>query len=394
MGLEISKNSLGLTRTTTNDRNRKATIKQLADNIVGSSGSTQQLEAYNNATDDSVRHNLDIQNHEITVKPTQNQHDVLRTTLDNWVYQTSYFSFERGLRQCIKNDIRIINGQLVVRRLPLSTNKNISSLPQGLHVRENLFLDVCTSLTELPQGLHVGGDLVLSGCTSLTELPQGLYVGGYLWLRNCTSLTELPDWVFNVSNLVSVSDHLQQKDKYKTFQILKHFDTHDTIGDINNQELIDLYNQNQDQINTLIHNRHCFQIAYSLCNNDPLTPQQQTFKDNANEETKNQIRDDLVHMISSFKPDIFKKLPGINKPSSLSIVKDSDGNVSGIGILPFVANLGYLPTDDTQRIRSGCTSLKNDILDQQIAYRNNKHLWPSLHTIEQISQDWFSNLQT
>ena len=77
------------------------------------------------------------------------------------------------------------------------------------------------------------------------------------------------------------------------------------------------------------------------------------------------------------------------KPSSLSIVKDSDGNVSGIGILPFVANFGFLPTDATQRIRSGCNSLKNDILDQQIAYKNNKHLWPSLHTIEQVLQDFF-----
>ena len=32
---------------------------QSADNIVGSSGFTQQQEAYNNATDDSVRHNLE-----------------------------------------------------------------------------------------------------------------------------------------------------------------------------------------------------------------------------------------------------------------------------------------------------------------------------------------------
>jgi len=96
---------------------------------------------------------------------------------------------------------------------------------------------------------------------------------------------------------------LQQTDTYKTFQILKHFDSHNTIDDINNQELIGLYNQNQDQINTLIHNRHCFRIAYSLCYKIKLTPQQQMFKDNANEQTKNQIKDHIVHMITLFKPD-------------------------------------------------------------------------------------------
>ena len=92
--------------------------------------------------------------------------------------------------------------------------------------------------------------------------------------------------------------HLQQTDTYKTFQILKHFDSHNTIDGINNQELIDFYNQNQDQINTLIHNRHCFRIAYSLCNKKELTPQQLTFKDNANEQTKNQIRDHIRHMLT------------------------------------------------------------------------------------------------
>ena len=106
---------------------------------------------------------------------------------------------------------------------------------------------------------------------------------------------------------MSVPDRLRQTDTYKIFQILKHVDTHDTIDDINNQQLTGLYN-NREGINSLIHDRHCFRIAHSLCNKKTLTPQQLTFKDNANEQTKNQIRDHLVHMITSFKPDILNKL--------------------------------------------------------------------------------------
>ena len=511
---------------------------QSADNIVGSSESTQHQEAYSATKIQSLtrghlerksikqqnnaatkiqsltrghleRKSIKQQNNQITVEPTQTQHDVLRTTLDNWVNEAPN---EREVRQRVNDQIKIDNGRLEVNGdldlsntsltslpqglhvtgwLDLSNCTGLTTLPQGLHVGGGLFLDGCKSLTTLPQDLHVGGGLFLDGCTSLTTLPQGLHVGGNLkladctslttlpqglhvtgwldlayctgltelpqglcvskltlkgctglttlpqglhvtgwlnlsnctrltslpqnlhvggdlnlnwcsgltslpqnlhvggklWLHSCTSLTELPDWVFNTSDLNYVPDNLEQTDTYKTFQILKHFDTHDTIDDINNQELIGLYNQNQNRINTLQHNRHCFRIAYSLCNKKELTPQQQTFKDNDNEQTKNQIRDHLVHMITSFKPNIFKKLPGINNPSSLSIDKDKNGNVSGIGILPFVANFGFLPTAKTQGLRMVCKSFnERDILDQKEAYKNNKDLWPSLHTIEQILQ--------
>ena len=142
----------------------------------------------------------------------------------------------------------------------------------------------------------------------LETLPQVLDVGGSLSLDGCTSLTELPDWVFNVSDLISVPLHLQQTDTYKTFQILKHFDTHDTIDDINNQELIDLYYNDQDHINTLIHDRHCFRIAHALCNNNQLTWEQQVFKNSANEQTKNQIRDHIRHMITPNQPSTINNI--------------------------------------------------------------------------------------
>ena len=129
---------------------------------------------------------------------------------------------------------------------------------------------------------------------------------------NCTSLTELPDWVFNVSDLEYAPYDLQQTDTYKTFQILKHFDTHNTIDDINNQELIDLYNNDQDRINLLKYNRHCFRIAHALCYNNQLTPKQQVFKDSANEQTKNQIRDHIRHMLT---------------PNQLLTINDIDSNL-------------------------------------------------------------------
>ena len=186
---------------------------QSADNIVGSSGSTQHQEDSNSAIDidNSVRQHLDMQNQEITVEFTHNQHDALRTTLDNWVNEAP--EEEREVRQQVKDQIKIDNDQLVVDgNLDLS-NTNISSLPQGLHVngvlnltncsnlrilpqdlhvRRSLILEDCTSLTTLPQGLHVKGSLALTNCSNLTILPQGLTVDVYLHIHSCTSLTELP----------------------------------------------------------------------------------------------------------------------------------------------------------------------------------------------------------
>ena len=169
------------------------------------------------------KQNLDIQNnaatkiqsvyrgHKVRKDFAQNQDDILRATLDKWVNEAPN---ECDVRQRVKDRIEIINGQLVVEgKLDLNST-NISSLPQGLHVRGdlnlfrctglktlpqgltvegNLSLQQCTRLTELPQDLHVGGDLDLDECTSLTTLHQGLHVGGHLDLSACTSLTELPE---------------------------------------------------------------------------------------------------------------------------------------------------------------------------------------------------------
>ena len=69
----------------------------------------------------------------------------------------------------------------------------------------------------------------------------------------------------------------------------------------------------------------------------------------------------------------------INNYLSLSIVKDSNNNISGIGILPFIANSGFPSASETQRVRMACKSFKErEILDQEEAF--------SLDYIEQVLQ--------
>jgi hypothetical protein len=53
---------------------------------------------------------------------------------------------------------------------------NPTSLPEGLKVRGNLFLEYCSKLTSLPEGLEVGHDLYLTESPNITSLPKGLKV--------------------------------------------------------------------------------------------------------------------------------------------------------------------------------------------------------------------------
>ncbi|MBU1249091.1 MAG: hypothetical protein KKB70_10365 [Proteobacteria bacterium] len=88
----------------------------------------------------------------------------------------------------VGDEIFYLNGCICLRN-----NKNLSGLPDGLHVKESLDLAGCTDLTALPDGLIVGGNLWLEGCTGLVSLPDGLQVGGFLGLDGCTGITSLPD---------------------------------------------------------------------------------------------------------------------------------------------------------------------------------------------------------
>lgn len=91
----------------------------------------------------------------------------------------------------IINNIRLTAQELNVDDLYLSYS-DIKSLPEGLNVGGNVYLNNCPNLTSLPEGLEVGGSLALNNCPKLVALPEGLKVGHEIALYNCTSLTKLP----------------------------------------------------------------------------------------------------------------------------------------------------------------------------------------------------------
>jgi hypothetical protein len=90
--------------------------------------------------------------------------------------------------------------------------ENITYIPEGLKVEDNLNLESCKRLKSLPDNLYVGGELNLEG-TNIKQIPKGLYVGGDfrlvalkikslpkdlkvdggLDLGYCTDLTSLPN---------------------------------------------------------------------------------------------------------------------------------------------------------------------------------------------------------
>jgi hypothetical protein len=61
---------------------------------------------------------------------------------------------------------------------------NPTSLPEGLKVRGNLFLEYCSKLTSLPEGLEVGYDLYLTESPNITSLPEGLKIHGDLFIAD------------------------------------------------------------------------------------------------------------------------------------------------------------------------------------------------------------------
>jgi hypothetical protein len=89
--------------------------------------------------------------------------------------------------------------------------ENITYIPEGLKVEDDLNLSSCKHLKYLPDNLYVGGELNLEG-TNIKQIPKGLYVGGDfklvalkikslpkdlkvdggLDLGYCTDLTSLP----------------------------------------------------------------------------------------------------------------------------------------------------------------------------------------------------------
>ena len=89
-------------------------------------------------------------------------------------------------------------------------NTNIKKLPKDFYTDDNLILSGCKQLTQLPDKLHVVGFLHLSDCNQLTELPDNLYVKESLVLDG-TNITELPNNLYVGWNLYIKDTPLAEK---------------------------------------------------------------------------------------------------------------------------------------------------------------------------------------
>ena len=90
--------------------------------------------------------------------------------------------------------------------LNLTDCSGLTSLPEGLRVKGNLWLDGCTGLTSLPEDLIVEEELWVDDLSNLTSLPEGLRVNGNLYLGGCTGLTSLPEKMWVGDNLYLSTD--------------------------------------------------------------------------------------------------------------------------------------------------------------------------------------------
>jgi hypothetical protein len=131
--------------------------------------------------------------------------------LNNETFTDDELNIKGNLDLFEENITYIPEGLKVEDNLNLSSCKHLKSLPDNLHVGGELNLED-TNIKQLPKGLYVGGDFRLVGleikslpkdlnvnggldlgyCTDLTSLPKNLKVGGYLSLYN-TKITSLPE---------------------------------------------------------------------------------------------------------------------------------------------------------------------------------------------------------
>ena len=131
--------------------------------------------------------------------------------LNNETFTDDELNIKGNLDLFEENITYIPEGLKVEDNLNLSSCKHLKSLPDNLYVGGELNLED-TNIKQLPKGLYVGGDFRLVGleikslpkdlnvdggldlgyCTDLTSLPKNLKVGGYLSLYN-TKITSLPE---------------------------------------------------------------------------------------------------------------------------------------------------------------------------------------------------------
>jgi hypothetical protein len=88
--------------------------------------------------------------------------------------------------QTLPRDTRI-GGSLVL------DDCGISSLPQGLAVRDSIILSRCPRLEEIDAPLQAVHSLVIRHCAALMRLPAGLAIGRDLEITHCPRLQRLPE---------------------------------------------------------------------------------------------------------------------------------------------------------------------------------------------------------
>ena len=110
----------------------------------------------------------------------------------------------------------LTKGELHIDKLDLEFSKDITKLPDGLHISR--WLDIGSSnVEELPEGLYVGGNLWIKDNYIIEKLPRNMVIG---WLTIAkTNITELPDDMFIKYDIYvdeEKLDYFQQKyPKYK-----------------------------------------------------------------------------------------------------------------------------------------------------------------------------------
>jgi hypothetical protein len=132
----------------------------------------------------------------------------------------------------LKYDIPMTKDELTFNSNLSLVFSQITSLPEGLHVKGDLDL-ASTQITSLPKEFYVEGDLWLSG-SEIETLPEGLYVGGELFLDYCNKLKSLPKGL-EVDGGVNITYNTQLT-KYTKEELRKMIEPGYIKGDILNED--------------------------------------------------------------------------------------------------------------------------------------------------------------
>lgn len=88
--------------------------------------------------------------------------------------------------------------------LAIENLAHLTSLPDGLHVDGDLYLNGLSSLKDLPAILSATGNIQINACSKLTRIPSTLKINGSLGLKKCFRLEILPS-TFQIPGNLTIS---------------------------------------------------------------------------------------------------------------------------------------------------------------------------------------------